>query len=75
VFVTRFNAAGSALVYSTLLGRGTSSDGPGDVVVDGTGAVIVTELLFARITGDRRPTQRVVLPTRLVPRGSGERTP
>jgi LacI family transcriptional regulator len=45
------------------------------VVVDGTGAVIVTELLFARITGDRRPTQRVVLPTRLVPRGSGERTP
>jgi len=36
---------------------------------------IAAELLFARIAGDRRPTQRVVLPTRLVPRGSGERTP
>lgn len=33
------------------------------------------ELLFARISGDRRPTQRVVLPARLVARGSGERTP
>ncbi|HEY0480073.1 MAG TPA: LacI family DNA-binding transcriptional regulator [Kofleriaceae bacterium] len=31
------------------------------------------ELLFARIAGDRRPIQRVVLPTRLVARGSGER--
>jgi len=41
VFVTKFNAAGSALVYSTLLG-GASSDGPGDLVIDGTGAVIVT---------------------------------
>jgi len=41
VFVTKFNAAGSALVYSTLLG-GASSDGPGDLVVDGTGAAIVT---------------------------------
>ena len=30
------------------------------------------ELLFARISGDRRPVQRVVLPTRLVARGSGE---
>lgn len=36
---------------------------------------IAAELLFSRISGDRRPTQRVVLPTRLVPRGSGERTP
>jgi LacI family transcriptional regulator len=33
---------------------------------------IAAELLFSRITGDRRPIQRVVLPTRLVPRGSGE---
>ena len=33
---------------------------------------IAAELLFARIAGDRRPIQRVVLPTRLVPRGSGE---
>jgi LacI family transcriptional regulator len=33
---------------------------------------IAAELLFARIAGDRRPIQRVVLPTRLVMRGSGE---
>jgi LacI family transcriptional regulator len=33
---------------------------------------IAAELLFARITGDRRPIRRVVLPTRLVARGSGE---
>lgn len=30
------------------------------------------ELLFARLAGDERPPQRIVLPTRLVPRGSGE---
>lgn len=33
---------------------------------------IAAELLFARIAGDRRPIQRVVLPTKIVPRGSGE---
>jgi len=33
---------------------------------------IAAELLFSRISGDRRPIQRVVLPTRIVPRGSGE---
>ncbi|HMG23634.1 MAG TPA: LacI family DNA-binding transcriptional regulator [Kofleriaceae bacterium] len=36
---------------------------------------IAAELLFARIAGDRRPFRRVVLPTRLVPRGSGELAP
>jgi LacI family transcriptional regulator len=30
------------------------------------------ELLFARIDGDRAPPRQVVVPTRLVPRGSGE---
>jgi LacI family transcriptional regulator len=30
------------------------------------------ELLFGRLAGDERPSQRIVLPTRLVPRGSGE---
>jgi LacI family transcriptional regulator len=30
------------------------------------------ELLFGRLNGDERPPQRIVLPTRLVPRGSGE---
>lgn len=30
------------------------------------------ELLFARIDGDRTPPRHVVVPTRLVPRGSGE---
>jgi LacI family transcriptional regulator len=33
---------------------------------------IAAELLFSRISGDRRPVQRVVLPTKLVARGSGE---
>jgi LacI family transcriptional regulator len=33
---------------------------------------IAAELLFSRIAGDRRPIQRVILPTRLVARGSGE---
>ena len=33
---------------------------------------IAGELLFSRIAGNRRPVQRLVLPTRLVPRGSGE---
>jgi LacI family transcriptional regulator len=30
------------------------------------------ELLFGRLSGDERPPQRIVLPTELVPRGSGE---
>jgi LacI family transcriptional regulator len=30
------------------------------------------ELLFARLDGDGSPPRRVVLPVRLVPRGSGE---
>jgi LacI family transcriptional regulator len=33
---------------------------------------VAAQLLFSRIAGDRRPIRRVVLPTRLVPRGSGE---
>ena len=31
-----------------------------------------TDLLFARLDGDNSPPRRVVLPVRLVPRGSGE---
>ena len=30
------------------------------------------ELLFARMGGDARPPQRIVIPTRLIVRGSGE---
>jgi LacI family transcriptional regulator len=33
------------------------------------------ELLFQRLDGDRSPTHRVVVPTRMVSRGSGERRP
>jgi LacI family transcriptional regulator len=33
------------------------------------------ELLFARLDGDTEPPRRLVLPTRLLPRGSGEVTP
>jgi LacI family transcriptional regulator len=31
------------------------------------------ELAFARLDGDERPPQRLTIPTRIVPRGSGER--
>ncbi len=33
------------------------------------------ELLFARMAGDSRPPQRITIPVRLVPRGSGELPP
>jgi LacI family transcriptional regulator len=33
------------------------------------------ELLFGRLDGDRGPPRHVVLPTRLLPRGSGEIRP
>ncbi len=36
---------------------------------------VAAELLFSRLGGDRGPPQRVVLPVRLVPRGSGEQRP
>jgi LacI family transcriptional regulator len=32
------------------------------------------ELLFSRMAGDSRPPQRIVIPTRLIQRGSGEIT-
>jgi len=41
VFITKLNAAGSALVYSTFLG-GSSDDLPSAIAVDATGAVYVT---------------------------------
>jgi LacI family transcriptional regulator len=43
-----------------------------DVLAIGRGAV---EQLFRRLDGDRSPTVRQVVPTRLVPRGSGEIAP
>ena len=33
------------------------------------------ELAFARLDGDDRPPQRVTIPTEILIRGSGERTP
>ena len=33
---------------------------------------IAAELLFGRLAGDRSPASHVVVPTRLIPRGSGE---
>ena len=43
-----------------------------DVLAIGRGAV---EQLFRRLDGDRSPTVRQVVPTRLIPRGSGEIAP
>lgn len=40
----------------------------------GLGAA-AAEMLFSRLAGDARPPQRVVLPVRLVARGSGEQRP
>jgi hypothetical protein len=42
-FVTKFNASGSALAYSTFLG-GTESDSGEDIAVDGKGRAYVTGL-------------------------------
>ncbi|MFG2295768.1 LacI family DNA-binding transcriptional regulator [Streptomyces sp. NPDC048603] len=36
---------------------------------------VATERLFARLEGDRPAPERIVLPTRLIPRGSGELPP
>jgi LacI family transcriptional regulator len=36
---------------------------------------LTAERLFARLDGDAGPTQRVVVPTRLIERGSGELRP
>jgi hypothetical protein len=33
------------------------------------------ELLFGRLAGDQRPPQRIVIPTKLIARGSGEIVP
>jgi LacI family transcriptional regulator len=33
---------------------------------------LAAELLFARLNGDRSPTRHIVVPTTLIPRGSGE---
>lgn len=51
---------------------------PGLTVIEQDAAALgrtAAELLFARLDGDRRPAQRVVLPTRLIARGSGELPP
>jgi LacI family transcriptional regulator len=51
---------------------------PGLTVIEQDASVLgrtAAELLFARLAGDRRPVQRIVLPTRLVERGSGELRP
>ncbi len=48
---------------------------PGLTVIEQDASALghtAAELLFARLAGDRRPVQRIVLPTRLIPRGSGE---
>lgn len=52
-------------------------DPPVTVVTGDTGVLgqAAAEILFARLDGDTAPPRRVVLPVRLVPRGSGEEAP
>lgn len=52
-------------------------DPPISVVAIDAGALgkAAAELLFARLDGDTSPPRRIVLPVRLVPRGSGEVAP
>jgi LacI family transcriptional regulator len=47
------------------------------VIAQDPGALgrVAAELLFRRLDGDRSPSQHVVLPTRLIARGSGEIVP
>jgi LacI family transcriptional regulator len=47
---------------------------PVSVVAQDPGAIgrTAAELLFARLDGDRTPPRHLVVPTRLIPRGSGE---
>ena len=47
------------------------------VIAQDPGALgrVAAELLFRRLDGDRSPSQHVVLPTRLIARGSGEIAP
>ena len=33
---------------------------------------VAAELLFARLNGDSQPPKQIVIPTRLIARGSGE---
>jgi LacI family transcriptional regulator len=51
---------------------------PGVTVIEQDASALgrsAAELLFSRIAGDRRPVQKIVLPTRLIERGSGEARP
>ncbi len=45
-FVTKLNAAGSALVYSTFLG-GTNTERPGNIAVDAAGSAYVSGFTFS----------------------------
>ncbi|EWM16164.1 LacI-family transcriptional regulator [Kutzneria sp. 744] len=52
-------------------------DPPVTVIAHDASAIgkAAAELLFSRLDGDTSPPRRVVLPVRLVPRGSGEKRP
>lgn len=52
-------------------------DPPVTVVAGDTEALgrLAADMLFTRLDGDSAPPRRLVLPTRLVPRGSGEEAP
>jgi len=59
--VTKINAAGTAIVYSTFLGGSNSDNGTG-IAVDGTGNVCVTGFTFSA-TFQASPPARSSRPT------------
>ncbi|QSX79192.1 DUF7948 domain-containing protein [Agrilutibacter solisilvae] len=63
VFVTKFNAAGSALVYSTYLGGGLSEIGYG-IAVDGAGSAYITGTTTSTNFPTKTPVQGTLQGTR-----------
>ncbi|HEX7771764.1 MAG TPA: SBBP repeat-containing protein, partial [Pyrinomonadaceae bacterium] len=75
-FVTKINAAGSALVYSTFLG-GDSSDDCADIAIDATGSAYVTGIttsadfpVLAALQATGGGTSHDAFITKLAPSGS-----
>ncbi len=69
IFISKFNPAGSALIYSTLLGGNTGLEHGWDIAVDGSGNAYVTGVTIA---ADFPTTANALQPTKLT--GSSQDT-